>query len=190
MLGRVKTRDLLFLGNTETEDRFYYNKYDEHSDRCPGCNRYKADELDLELLDTDQAIEEAEGRTINEIFVKEGEEAFRSMETDLLDMVVSEHLNGMVVSLGGGLPLREENRTLLKKAGKIVYLRTQPETVFERLKGDDTRPLLKTEDPLKRIKELLSERSDKYETLADIIVDTDGKDASDIAQEIIAAIGL
>ena len=149
-----------------------------------------SDELDLELLDTDQAIEEAEGRTINEIFAKEGEEAFRSMETDLLDMVVSEHLNGMVVSLGGGLPLREENRTLLKKAGKIVYLRTQPETVFERLKGDDTRPLLKTEDPLKRIKELLSERSDKYETLADIIVDTDGKDASDIAREIIEAIGL
>ena len=49
---------------------------------------------------------------------------------------------------------------------------------------------MKTEDPLKRIKELLSERSDKYETLADIIVDTDGKDASDIAREIIEAIGL
>ena len=149
-----------------------------------------SDRLDLELLDTDQAIEEAEGRTINEIFAEEGEEAFRSMETDLLDMVVSEHLNAMVVSLGGGLPLREENRALLKKAGKIVYLRTQPETVFERLQGDDTRPLLKTEDPLKRIRELLSERSDKYETLADVIVDTDGKDASDIADEIIEAIGL
>lgn len=149
-----------------------------------------SDKLDLELLDTDQAIEEAEGRSINEIFAADGEAAFRSMETDLVNMVVSEHLNQMVVSLGGGLPLREENRQLLKKAGKIVYLRTRPETVYERLKGDDTRPLLKTEDPQKRIRELLEERSDKYETLADIIIDTDGKDASDIANEIIAAIGL
>lgn len=149
-----------------------------------------SDKLDLELLDTDQAIEEAEGRSINEIFSANGEAAFRSMETDLVNMVVSEHLNQMVVSLGGGLPLREENRQLLKKAGKIVYLRTRPETVYERLKGDDTRPLLKTEDPQKRIRELLEERSEKYETLADIIIDTDGKDASDIANEIIAAIGL
>ena len=149
-----------------------------------------SDKLDLELLDTDQAIEEAEGRSINEIFAADGEAAFRSMETDLVNMVVSEHLNQMVVSLGGGLPLREENRQLLKKAGKIVYLRTRPETVYERLKGDDTRPLLKTEDPQKRIRELLEERSEKYETLADIIIDTDGKDASDIANEIIAAIGL
>ena len=149
-----------------------------------------SDKLDLELLDTDQAIEEAEGRSINEIFAADGEAAFRSMETDLVNMVVSEHLNQMVVSLGGGLPLREENRQLLKKAGKIVYLRTRPETVYERLKGDDTRPLLKTEDPQKRIRELLEERGEKYETLADIIIDTDGKDASDIANEIIAAIGL
>ncbi|MBE5832655.1 MAG: shikimate dehydrogenase [Butyrivibrio sp.] len=149
-----------------------------------------SDKLDLELLDTDQAIEEAEGRSINDIFSADGEAAFRSMETDLVNMVVSEHLNQMVVSLGGGLPLREENRQLLKKAGKIVYLRTRPETVYERLKGDDTRPLLKTEDPQKRIRELLEERSEKYETLADIIIDTDGKDASDIANEIIAAIGL
>ena len=149
-----------------------------------------SDKLDLELLDTDQAIEEAEGRTINEIFAEDGEEAFRGMETDLLDMVVSEHLNGMVVSLGGGLPLREENRELLKKAGKVIYLRTQPETVYERLQGDDTRPLLRTEDPLGRIKELLDDRSERYELAADIIIDTDGKKAADIADEIIAAIGL
>ena len=112
------------------------------------------------------------------------------METDLIDMVVSEHLNGMVVSLGGGLPLREENRELLKKAGKVIFLRTKPETVYERLQGDDTRPLLRTEDPLSKIKELLAERSERYELAADIIIDTDGKKAADIADEIIAAIGL
>ena len=149
-----------------------------------------ADKLELELLDTDQAIEEAEGKSINDIFAKEGEEAFRTMETELIQMVVSEHLREMVISLGGGLPLREENRKLLKKAGKVIYLRTTPETVYERLKGDDTRPLLRCDDPLLRIKELIDARSDKYESAADIIVDTDGKEPEEIVEEIVKSLYL
>ena len=149
-----------------------------------------ADKLELELLDTDQAIEEAEGRSISDIFAEDGEEAFRGMETQLMDMVVSEHLGQMVISLGGGLPLREENRELLKKAGKVVYLRTSPETVFKRLQGDDTRPLLKTEDPRRKIEELIEDRKERYEAAADIIVDTDDKEPWQIADEIIALLGI
>jgi shikimate dehydrogenase len=148
-----------------------------------------SEKLELELIDTDEAIEEAEGRKISDIFEKDGEEAFRDMETELMEMVVSEHMRETVISLGGGLPVREKNRELLKKAGKVVYLRTSPETVYDRLKGDDTRPLLKSDDPLARIKELQDKRGMIYEEAADIIVDTDGKTPSEVADEIIAAIG-
>lgn len=148
-----------------------------------------SDKLELELIDTDEAIEEAEGRKISEIFEQDGEEAFRDMETELMEMVISEHMRETVISLGGGLPVREKNRELLKRAGKVVYLRTSPETVYDRLKGDDTRPLLKSEDPLARIKELQDKRGQIYEDAADIIVDTDGKSPEEVANEIIAAIG-
>ena len=149
-----------------------------------------SDKLDLELLDTDQAIEAAEGTRISVIFAREGEEAFRAMETELLEMVVDDHLRDMVISLGGGLPLREENRALLKKAGKVIYLRTSAETVYKRLEGDNTRPLLQSEDPKERIKELLEDRKERYEAAADIIVDTDGKEPWQIADEIIEALGI
>lgn len=148
-----------------------------------------SDKLELELIDTDEAIEEAEGRKISEIFEQDGEEAFRDMETELMEMVISEHMRETVISLGGGLPVREKNRELLKRAGKVVYLRTSPETVYDRLKGDETRPLLKSEDPLARIKELQDKRGKIYEEAADIIVDTDGKTPEEVADEIIAAIG-
>ncbi|SFU79685.1 shikimate dehydrogenase [Butyrivibrio sp. M55] len=148
-----------------------------------------SDKLDLELIDTDEAIEEAEGRKISDIFEQDGEEAFRDMETGLVEMMVSDHMRETVISLGGGLPVREKNRELLKKVGKVVYLRTAPETVYDRLKGDDTRPLLKSEDPLARIKELQDKRGKIYEEAADIIVDTDGKTPVQVADEIIAAIG-
>lgn len=148
-----------------------------------------SDKLELELIDTDEAIEEAEGRKISEIFEQDGEEAFRDMETGLVEMMVSDHMRETVISLGGGLPVREKNRELLKKVGKVVYLRTSPETVYDRLKGDDTRPLLKSDDPLTRIKELQDERGKIYEEAADIIVDTDGKTPVQVADEIIAAIG-
>ena len=148
-----------------------------------------SDKLELELIDTDEAIEEAEGRKISEIFEQDGEEAFRDMETELMEMVISEHMRETVISLGGGLPVREKNRELLKRAGKVVYLRTSPETVYDRLKGDDTRPLLKSENPLARIKELQDKRGKIYEEAADIIVDTDGKTPAEVADEIIAAIG-
>jgi shikimate dehydrogenase len=144
-----------------------------------------AKELDMDLLDTDKAIETTEERSISDIFKDEGEDAFRDMETELLDTIVRDHWRDMVISLGGGLPLREANRELLKKAGKVVYLRTRPETVYERIKGDTTRPLLRSEDPLARIKELLAGRESIYAEAADLVVDTDDKDVSAIVSEII-----
>ncbi len=149
-----------------------------------------SDELSLELLDTDSAIETAEGRRISDIFEKEGEEAFRDMETELLETVVRDHYRDMVISLGGGTVIRPENRKCLKEAGKVVYLKADPETIYERVKDDTTRPLLKCEDPLARIKELLDKRSGIYESAADITVVTDGRTPEDIVKEIVSSLGI
>ena len=147
-----------------------------------------ADKLDMELIDTDEAIQSAEGMTVNEIFEEMGQDGFRDLETDLAGFFVSDHLADAVISLGGGLPLRPENRELMKKLGKVVYLKASAETIYERLKYDDTRPLLKCDDPLSRIKELMAQRESIYEESADIVIETDGKTPQEITDLIVKAL--
>ena len=149
-----------------------------------------SDRLSLDILDTDEAIERTEGRSISEIFKEDGEEAFRDMETELIETLVKDHWRDMVVSLGGGLPIREDNRKLLKEAGKVIYLKVSPEAAYERLKGDDTRPLLKSDDPLGRIRQLQEKRSMIYDEAADIVIDTDNRTPEEVAAEIIDRLGL
>lgn len=140
--------------------------------------------LKLECLDTDKLLEKKAGTTISDIFATQGEAIFRQMETDLLqELIVKKGI--CIYSVGGGTPVKEENRSLLKKLGKVVYLKVKPETVFERLKGDTTRPLLQCEDPLAKIKELMSARAEAYESSADVVVEVDEKSADDIISEII-----
>ena len=134
--------------------------------------------------DTDKLIERREGRTISEIFAGEGEEYFRRQETELLRELVGTR-EGRIFSVGGGTPLREENRELLKKLGRVVYLRARPETIYARIQGDTTRPLLQCENPQQRIRELLESRSAAYETCADCIVDVDGLDMETILKKIV-----
>lgn len=133
------------------------------------------------LEDTDKRIEREQGRTINEIFASEGEPYFRDLETDLLKRLLKEDYK-RVISTGGGLPMREENRELLQKLGMVVYLRIHPETVYERLRNDKTRPLLQCEDPLAKIKELMQLRAPFYEEVAHLIVDVDDKDMEQVLE--------
>ena len=139
--------------------------------------------LRISVEDTDKLIERREGRTISEIFAKEGEEAFRRMETNLLKEL-SENPHGRILSVGGGTPTRPENRKLLRKCGTVIYLRVRPETVYERIKDDKTRPLLQCEDPMKRITDLLESRKEYYEECADLIIDVDGMEVSEIVEKI------
>lgn len=136
------------------------------------------------IEDTDKMIEKREGKTISTIFAEEGEAAFREKETALLKEL-SGTLQHKILSVGGGTPLREENRNLLKQTGTVVYLRIQPQTVYERLKDDDTRPLLQCEDPLERITNLLNQRKDIYEAAADIVVDVDGLEMEEVISKIL-----
>ena len=125
--------------------------------------------------DTDKLIEKKQGRSISDIFAAEGEEYFRKLETQLL-RDLKESRTEKIISVGGGTPVREENRALLKSLGVVVYLRIQPETVCKRLKNDKTRPLLQGENPESRVRELLQARKAAYESCADLIIDVDDKD--------------
>jgi shikimate kinase len=93
-------------------------------------------------------------------------------------------VNNQIISVGGGLPMREINRELLHQLGQVVYLRASAETIYQRVKNDTTRPLLQGGNPQEKIKNLLNERQTNYESAADIIVDVDGKDFEQIVGEI------
>ena len=136
------------------------------------------------IEDTDKMIEKREGKTISAIFAEEGEAAFREKETALLKEL-SRTFHHKILSVGGGTPLREENQKLLKQIGTVVYLRIQPQTVYERLKDDNTRPLLQCADPLERITNLLNQRKDIYEAAADIVVDVDGLEMEEVISGIL-----
>ncbi len=137
------------------------------------------------LLDTDDMIVEKNGCSINEIFANKGENAFRDMETDCIKNLINEGCNNSVVAVGGGLPVRFENREFLKNLGKVVYLKTSVSEAYKRLEGDTTRPLLKGDDLINKIRNMLSDREMFYIDGADITVITDGKTPEEIADEII-----
>lgn len=143
--------------------------------------------LQMTVEDTDKMIERRKGCTVREIFDREGEEAFRKMETELL-RDISRRNYSSILSVGGGTPVRPENRELLKKCGTVVYLRAKPETIYNRLKGDQTRPLLQCEDPMSRIRELMESRKEAYESCADLILDVDDIDMEECACSIAAAL--
>ena len=136
------------------------------------------------IIDTDKWIEKKQNMSIPEIFEKRGEEAFRQMETECLRQLIPASDN-QIIATGGGLPVREENHALLKQLGRVYYLRVTPEAVYERLKGDDTRPLLQVEEPMVRIRELLGRREASYRKCADAVIETSQRDFDEIISEII-----
>lgn len=126
------------------------------------------------LIDTDGYIEDKLGRAVSDIFAVEGEEYFRSLETRTLEELLESGAQNCVIAVGGGLPVREVNRTLMHRLGTVIYLRAQPTTLEFRLSGDKRRPLLRGGKLRERIDSLMAERKDIYESAADIIIDTDG----------------
>lgn len=136
------------------------------------------------LVDTDKLIEERAGMSISRIFETRGEEAFRKLETEILQEL-SKKLEPLVISVGGGLPLREENRKLLEQMGQRIYLRVRPDTVLQRLSGDTKRPLLQGEHVKERVEELLNQRNPIYEAAASGILDVDGSTPKETAEKIV-----
>ncbi len=134
--------------------------------------------------DTDVVISDRHGR-ISDIFEFYGEAHFRTLETNVVRELVEK--DRLVISTGGGLVLKPENSELLRRSGKIFFLRASYDTLISRVVADETRPLLKdTGKTSETLKRLLAERTPVYEHVADYIVDTDGKSIEEVANEIIA----
>ncbi|GMQ57763.1 shikimate kinase [Vallitalea sediminicola] len=140
--------------------------------------------LNRNFIDTDTEIEKEEERSIKDIFNDDGEEYFRNLESRYLETLVDK--SNHIISTGGGIVLKESNREMLKKIGKVIFLHADVEHILNNVENDDTRPLLQTEDYVKTISEMLESREDKYLSTADIIIQTSGKEVESIAEEIIS----
>lgn len=138
----------------------------------------------MEVIEMDQVIVDQQGMSIPEIFEKYGEEYFRDLETKLL-IEMQDHRN-VIISCGGGVALRERNVKEMKKNGRVVFLTASPETILERVKDDEDRPLLQGHKNVEDISEMMEKRRLKYEAAADIVIRTDGKSAYDICREIVS----
>lgn len=140
--------------------------------------------LHYPFIDTDQIIEKKAGCTINQIFERKGEAFFREMETDILQEIRTSYRQ-TVIATGGGLPVKKQNRELLKEIGHVVYLKTSKETVMKRLSGDTTRPKLRGEDLSRKVDMLLNEREPIYQETADQVIEADNKTFYEIINAII-----
>ena len=144
---------------------------------------YLKNALAMDVVEMDQCIVERQGMSISDIFETYGEEYFRELETNLLIEMQSQ--SNVVVSCGGGVPMRERNVVEMKKNGRVVLLTAKPETILERVKDNHDRPLLEGNKNVDYIAELMEKRREKYEAAADIVIETDGKDKLEICEELV-----
>lgn len=143
-----------------------------------------AEKLNLKFIDTDEEIIKIENCSINEIFAKQGEETFRRIETNVLKNILNS--DNQIIATGGGIIKKEENRNLLKQV-KTIYLKTDKETIFNRVKNDNSRPLLNTENLKETIQTILQEREQLYEQ-SQFVITTTNKTQNEVVTEIIEKI--
>lgn len=144
---------------------------------------YLSTVFDMEIVEMDQLIADREEMSIPDIFATYGEEYFRNLETDLL--IEMQDKKNVVISCGGGVPMRERNVVEMKKNGRVVLLTAKPETILYRVKDNHDRPLLEGNKNVDYIAELMEKRREKYEAAADIVIETDGKDKLEICEELV-----
>jgi shikimate kinase len=132
--------------------------------------RHLGRRLGVSFADSDAAIESRVGRSVREYFEAFGEERFREEEASVIADLL--RATSGVVATGGGVVLKEENRKLLRDRSVCVYLRSQPEDLFRRLRHDTKRPLLQVSDPLVRLRQLFNERDPLYRETAHFTIET------------------
>lgn len=151
--------------------------------------RALAKRIGARYVDTDAEIEKESGKRVAEIFAEQGEPAFRRMETMLLMRLIND-LGSMVVATGGGTPLRDDNVSLLKKIGPVVWLTAPTQTILGRVRRNlERRPMLSdhAHDPVARIQQLLKERTPRYAAVQDYEFDTSNFDKPEDAVVCILA---
>lgn len=137
----------------------------------------------MDVIEMDQLISKREGMSISDIFAVHGEEYFRNLETNLL--IEMQSRQNVIISCGGGVAMRERNVEEMKKNGRVVLLSALPETILERVKDSDERPLLNGHKNVEYIENLMEARRERYEAAADIVVHTDNKSVLEICEDLI-----
>lgn len=137
----------------------------------------------MDVIEMDQIIAEREGMSIPDIFEVHGEQYFRDLETNLL--IEMQSRKNVVISCGGGTPLRECNVVEMKKNGRVVLLTASPETIFDRVKDSHDRPVIENNKNVPFIADLMEKRRAKYEAAADIVINTDGKSLIEVCEELV-----
>lgn len=137
---------------------------------------------DYTLIDMDFEIENREKMKISEIFEKYGEKHFRELETNLLKELRQN--KNQIISTGGGVFEKEENRNILKETGTVFYLKASPEKLFDRIKSQTHRPLLQQGFGVEKVKSILNAREANY-SKADIIINTENELPQNIVKRIV-----
>lgn len=140
-----------------------------------------AKEMKFNLVDADSLIEQSQRMSINEIFAIKGEAYFRGIEADIIKNISGDN---NVISLGGGAFENANTREFLMSSAMVIYLKTSPQTLYERVKNNNQRPLLNNKMSLETIQNMLEVREKNYK-LAHYTVLTDNKSAQDVANEIL-----
>ena len=138
--------------------------------------------LSKSFVDSDHVIEESTGVRVPLIFEYEGEEGFRRRETKALEELVKK--KDIILATGGGIILKKSNQKLLVDNGLVIYLKADNDLLESRLRNDRTRPLIQGVDIKKKLKDLLEVRDPIYESIADYVINTKNKRATDIVSEI------
>lgn len=150
--------------------------------------RQLARRLRLPFIDSDHEIEQRLGCSIREYFELEGEARFRDLEASVVDELTQAPQG--VLSTGGGVVLRPENRQHLHERTTVVYLNAIPEDLFRRLRHDQNRPLLQVTDPLQRLRDLHAQRAPLYRETAHFSIDTGRPSVSTLVNMIMMQLDL
>jgi len=144
--------------------------------------RLAAEQLHYDYIDTDDVIQTNTGRSITDIFTKDGEPAFRALEEKVVAELTSR--TRTVIATGGGLPVNPENLASLKTHALVVCLWSSPEKIWERVRHQGHRPLLHDENPQAKIRELLAAREPFYKN-ADVLLNTELRSVREVAQQVV-----
>ena len=144
--------------------------------------------LGWDYRDSDADVESVTGRTVPEIFASDGEAAFRKAEAEVLAAACSRE-QPVVIAVAGGAVLSEDNRTLIRGCGTVVWLRVEPQRLAERVGDGAGRPLLEG-DKEEIMARLLKERAPYYAELADAVIDVGHLTPDQVADRVLAAAGI
>lgn len=145
--------------------------------------RQLARRLQLPFFDSDHVIEQRLGCSIREYFEREGEDRFRDLEASVIDELTQNP--AAILSTGGGVVLRPENRHNLHSRTQVVYLNSSPDELFRRLRHDRSRPLLQVADPLQRLRDLHAQRDPLYRETAKFQIDTGRPSVATLVNTIV-----